>query len=88
MGVPIGVASPPIEAAKAMQRKRPVANAGAGLRPGEASSTAARMPVTIASIIAAVTVLEMKALVRIETTATAARIRTGFSPTHGTASTA
>jgi len=35
-----------------------------------------------------VTVLEMNALMAIDTTATAARIRTGRSPTQGTASTA
>ena len=45
------------------------------------------MPVTIAIIIAAVTVLEIKALMSTETSATAARIRVGRSPIHGTEST-
>ena len=52
-----------------------------------AASTAPRMPVTIAIIMAAVTVLEMKALMSTETSATAARIRVGCSPIHGTEST-
>ena len=86
----LGVARPPIEAAKATQSISPVAKAGAGRRPVRvpASSMAVSMPATIATIIAAVTVLEMKALIKADTTATAARIRRGRSPTHGTASTA
>jgi hypothetical protein len=89
VGVPIGVARPPIDAAKATQRKRLVAKVGAGGLPwlAAAASTAPRMPVTIAIIMAAVTVLEIKALMSTETSATAARIRVGRSPIHGTEST-
>ena len=89
VGVPIGVAKPPIEAAKAMQRKSPVANRGSSRRSlsREASSTAPRIPATIATIIAAVTVLEMNALISTDTTATAVRMRVGRPPTQGTAST-
>ena len=58
VGVPIGVASPPIDAAKAIDRKSPVANLAAGRTPDVVadSSMAARIPVTMAIIIAAVTV--------------------------------
>ena len=89
-GVPIGVARPPIDAANATQRNKPVANSGFGqqlaFRP--ASSTARSMPATIATIIAVVAVLEMKPLTTPETTATASIIRIGRSPTIGSASTA
>ena len=48
---------------------------------------AARIPVTMAIIIAAVTVLEMNALISTDTATTAARMPTGRSPTAGSDST-
>ena len=89
-GVPIGVASPPSDEAKATQSKSPVAKPRAGGRPDrrEASSTAVMIPDTIASIIAVVQVLERKPLASMQTTATAARMRPGCSPTPGSESTA
>jgi hypothetical protein len=53
-----------------------------------ASSIAVRMPAAIATIIAVVAVLEMKALIVADTTATAARILPGRSPTAGSPRTA
>ena len=88
-GVPIGVARPPMLEAKATASINPVAKRGSSLGPaGDASreaacSMAARIPAAIATIIAVVAVLEMKALIVAETSATAARIRPGRSPTAG-----
>ena len=89
-GVPIGVAKPPIDAANATQRNNPVANSGLGQQFAfvPASSTAESMPATIATIIAVVAVLEIKALTTPDTTATASMIRIGRSPTIGSARTA
>jgi hypothetical protein len=88
-GVPIGVARPPIEAANATQSNRLVAKVGAAAGPFSLPPFRPhpRMPATIASIMAAVQVLEMKALISTDTRATAARIRRGRSSTHGTEST-
>ena len=89
VGVPIGVASPPTDAAKATQSSNPVAKPGAGTRPAfrPASSIATIMPDTIASIIAVTQVLERTALAVAHTAATAASTRPGRSATPGSAST-
>ena len=88
-GVPMGVARPPTDDAKATQSRRPVAKAGAGRCPvaSAASSIAASMPMTIVNIIAVVHVLEMKAVMHAQTTATAVRIRRGRPSTQGSDST-
>ena len=95
-GDPIGVARPPMLEAKATASISPVAKRGSSRGPAgapelapewAASSIAARMPAAIVTIIAVVAVLEMKALIVADTSATAARIRPGRSPTAGSPST-